>query len=65
MHDFLLKIKECLQDPRSAALCVVTCNSGSVPGKIGAKMIVYVDGSIEGTVGGEILYHGDRYSVPE
>ena len=52
MKNLLLKVKDCINDPRSAALCIVTSASGSVPGKIGAKMIVYGDGSIEGTVGG-------------
>lgn len=52
MNNLLLKINESLNDPRSAALCVVTRNTGSAPGKVGAKMIVYGDGSIEGTVGG-------------
>lgn len=40
------------KDPRASALCIITGNSGSVPGKVGAKMIVYKDGTIEGTVGG-------------
>lgn len=52
MRKFADKIKACLDDPRSSALCIVTSNSGSVPGKVGAKMIVFSDGSIEGTVGG-------------
>lgn len=52
MNNLLLKINEILNDPRPAALCIVTRNSGSTPGKVGAKMIVYGDGSIEGTVGG-------------
>jgi len=52
MNNLLLNIKEKINDPRSSALCIVTSNSGSVPGKVGAKMIVYSDGSIEGTVGG-------------
>ena len=52
MKNLLLKVKDCINDPRSAALCIETSASGSVPGKIGAKMIVYGDGSIEGTVGG-------------
>lgn len=52
MNNLLLKIQESIRDPRSSALCIVTSVSGSVPGKIGAKMIVYSDGSIAGTVGG-------------
>ena len=52
MNNLLLKIKESLNVSRPAALCIVTSVSGSAPGKIGAKMIVYSDGTIEGTVGG-------------
>lgn len=52
MVDLLLSIPNCHKDPRSSALCIVTNVSGSTPGKAGAKMIVYSDGKIEGTVGG-------------
>lgn len=52
MNNLFNKIGEMLSDPRRAALCIVTGNSGSVPGKVGAKMVVYGDGTIEGTVGG-------------
>jgi xanthine dehydrogenase accessory factor len=52
MNDLLLKIPECHKDSRASVLCIVTKNSGSTPGKAGAKMIVYSDGSIDGTVGG-------------
>ncbi|MEX1247174.1 MAG: XdhC family protein [Anaerolineales bacterium] len=37
---------------QSAALCTVTRTSGSVPRRAGAKMLVFPDGRIEGTVGG-------------
>jgi xanthine dehydrogenase accessory factor len=52
MDKILTKINDVLNDPRNSALCIVTSASGSVPGKVGAKMIVYSDGSIDGTVGG-------------
>ncbi len=52
MTDLLLSIPKCHKDPRSSALCIVTNISGSTPGKAGAKMIVFSDGKIEGTVGG-------------
>ncbi len=52
MDNLFLKIGGALSDPRRAALCIVTASSGSVPGKAGAKMVVYGDGTIEGTVGG-------------
>ena len=37
---------------RPFALCTVTATRGSVPGKVGAKMIVEADGTPFGTVGG-------------
>jgi xanthine dehydrogenase accessory factor len=52
MNNLLLKISDYYKDPRSSALCIVTNISGSTPGKAGAKMIVFSDGSIDGTVGG-------------
>ena len=52
MGNILEKIRDFREDSRSSALCIVTSMSGSVPGKIGAKMIVFGDRSIEGTVGG-------------
>jgi xanthine dehydrogenase accessory factor len=36
----------------SFALCTIAAVTGSVPGKVGAKMIVLADGSAFGTVGG-------------
>lgn len=52
MNNIFLKIADCYKDPRASALCIVTSISGSTPGKVGAKMIVFSDGSIDGTVGG-------------
>ena len=52
MNNILNRIKVHIEDPRASALCIVTAVSGSVPGKIGAKMVVFSDGSIDGTVGG-------------
>lgn len=37
---------------RNAALCIVTSTRGSTPRKIGAKMIVYDNAEISGTIGG-------------
>ena len=39
-------------DGESVALCILVQTEGSVPQKAGAKMLVYPDGSIEGTIGG-------------
>jgi len=36
----------------SAALCTIITSQGSTPRKAGAKMLVYEDGSIVGTIGG-------------
>lgn len=55
MNNLLIKIKDIINDPRASALCIVTGITGSAPGKAGAKMIVYGDGSIKGTVGGGSL----------
>lgn len=52
MSIFYLKIPSLLKDPRGSAICFITSSHGSVPGKTGAKMIVFSDGSIDGTVGG-------------
>ena len=52
MSNLLLKISDYYKDARTSALCIVTNISGSTPGKAGAKMIVFNDGTIEGTVGG-------------
>jgi len=45
-------INALLQGRDRAALCVVVDARGSVPGKRGAKMLVYADGHRLGTVGG-------------
>jgi xanthine dehydrogenase accessory factor len=41
-----------VQNRRNAALCIVTSTKGSAPRKIGAKMIVYDNAEISGTIGG-------------
>ncbi len=40
------------QNRRKAALCIVTSTKGSAPRKIGAKMIVYDNTEITGSIGG-------------
>lgn len=52
MIDLLHKVQDYSRDPRLSALCIVTKVSGSTPGKVGAKMIVFSDGTIDGTIGG-------------
>ncbi len=51
MEELLL----CLEQKRPAALVTVVSASGSTPSRPGAKMLVYEDGSILGTVGGGAL----------
>lgn len=41
-----------LDEREPFVLCTVVDAKGSVPGKVGARMIVYADGRIAGTVGG-------------
>lgn len=50
--DIYAAVVEVLQGRQPAALCTVVQAEGSVPGKRGAKMLVYADGSQRGTVGG-------------
>lgn len=52
MESIYQKIEELQKRNGTGALCVVISTSGSTPGKTGAKMIVYSDGSIFGTIGG-------------
>jgi len=46
------KIVELEKENKAAALCTIINTKGSTPRKVGAKMIVYVDGKIFGTIGG-------------
>jgi len=49
------ELLRCLEENRPAALVTVTSASGSTPSRPGAKMLVYDDGAILGTVGGGAL----------
>jgi xanthine dehydrogenase accessory factor len=55
VKDILEKIKEIRATGKNAALCIIVDTKGSSPRKTGTKMIVYEDGSIEGTIGGGSL----------
>jgi len=46
------KLSQIQQENIPAALCIVTKIQGSAPGKPGMKMIVFENGTIDGTVGG-------------
>ncbi len=52
MQSIYSKIEELIAANTPAAICIVTGTAGSTPRKTGAKMIVYADGSIYGTIGG-------------
>jgi len=49
------KILEVENSKRKAALCTITGTKGSAPRKTGAKMLVYENGDIAGTIGGGSL----------
>lgn len=52
MQSIYSRIEELRLSGKAAAICIVIETRGSTPRKQGAKMIVYADGSIEGTIGG-------------
>lgn len=52
MSDLLEELLDAKRAGRPCALATVAATKGSVPRHPGAKMIVYADGSIAGTVGG-------------
>lgn len=52
MQSIFSKAEELKNEQQSAAICIVIETTGSTPRKQGAKMIVFNDGSIYGTIGG-------------
>ena len=52
MADIYEEISRIANSDKKAALCTIINTKGSTPRKVGAKMIVYQDGSIKGTIGG-------------
>lgn len=52
MQSIFSKAEEIKNEQSHAALCIVVDTKGSTPRKQGAKMIVYSDGGIFGTIGG-------------
>jgi len=51
-HNLNSILKTSIENNRNAAYCVIVQTKGSTPRKVGAKMIVYEDGSINGSIGG-------------
>ncbi len=52
MRNFVEEIKLAFDGDKKAAYCLIVETKGSTPRKVGAKMIVYEDGSIYDTIGG-------------
>lgn len=52
MTNIFQHLHEAATRGRAVVLCIVVSTTGSVPRHAGAKMIVYADGSMEGTIGG-------------
>ena len=52
MQNIFSKAEELKRESKPAALCIVVDAQGSTPRKQGAKMIVYPDGSVYGSIGG-------------
>jgi xanthine dehydrogenase accessory factor len=52
MQSIFSKAEELKNEQAQAAICIVVETKGSTPRKQGAKMIVYTDGSVFGTIGG-------------
>lgn len=55
MQSVFSKVEELKNEQHRAALCIVVDTKGSTPRKQGAKMIVFEDGTIYGTIGGGTL----------
>jgi xanthine dehydrogenase accessory factor len=52
MNNLFADIYESIKNRKPFALCIVVDTKGSTPRKKGAKMMVYNDGNITGTIGG-------------
>ncbi len=57
MNNFFEDLYQTTQQQNPAVLCIVTETQGSTPRKAGAKMLVFPDGSIKGTIGGGSIEH--------
>ncbi|HSV87584.1 MAG TPA: XdhC family protein [Bacteroidales bacterium] len=52
MDDVIFQLEQYKNQKMPFVLCIVTETEGSTPRKAGAKMLVFADGTINGTVGG-------------
>ncbi|MBL4754675.1 MAG: xanthine dehydrogenase accessory protein XdhC [Flavobacteriales bacterium] len=55
VSSFFCKLAKCETSGDEVAICTIVKTSGSTPRKVGAKMLVYQDGNIFGTIGGGAL----------
>ncbi len=55
MKELFSKLYELLQNEENAVLCSIIESYGSTPRKAGAKMLVYGDGKMFGTIGGGVV----------
>ena len=55
--DVLREIPRALDGGRAAALVTIVATSGSTPRRAGAKLLVYADGRVVGTIGGGSCEH--------
>ena len=55
MNDFVLDVARIEESGEPAALASLIWSSGSIPMSSRAKMLVYTDGRVEGTIGGGCL----------
>ena len=55
MKDIYVKILELIEQRKPAALVTVIDTQGSTPREVGTKMLVMLDGSIYGTIGGSAV----------
>jgi xanthine dehydrogenase accessory factor len=56
-EDVFRAVVRALDDGERAALVTIVSTSGSTPQRVGAKMLVYEDGRIAGTIGGGCYEH--------
>jgi len=57
MDEIIQSLIEIKEQKRAAVLCIITESSGSTPRKAGSKMLVFPDGSIQGSIGGGSIEH--------
>ena len=58
-------LKNSIEKGKKSVLCTVIDEQGSTPRSVGAKMLVWEDGSIVGTIGGGILSTTSSRSIED